>query len=54
MKMGFAEVLTLLFVVLKVAEVVTWSWWIVFSPVIVAYSIILLIFFVGLLVAVGK
>ena len=34
--MGFTEVLTIIFVLLKVFGVVTWSWWLVFLPEIIA------------------
>lgn len=34
--MGFTEVLTLLFIVLKVFGIITWSWWIVLLPEIIA------------------
>jgi hypothetical protein len=30
--LGFLEVLCLLFVVLKLVGVITWSWWLVFAP----------------------
>lgn len=44
--MGFTEILTLIFVVLKCLGIITWSWWVVFSPELVAlvlYVIILII-----------
>ena len=34
--MGFTEVLTLLFIVLKVFGIIAWSWWIVLLPEIIA------------------
>lgn len=34
--MGFAEVLTIIFIFLKVFKVVDWSWLIVFLPEIIA------------------
>lgn len=34
--MGFTEVLTLIFVVLKLTGVIDWSWWLVFTPSIAA------------------
>lgn len=30
--MGFLEVLTLIFVALKLLHVITWSWWLVIAP----------------------
>lgn len=41
MKLGFAEVLTIVFVVLKLLGKIAWSWWWVFSPVLVAWSLAL-------------
>lgn len=41
--MGILEVLTIIFVVLKLVGVITWSWWIVFLPTIVSVSIYVII-----------
>ena len=41
--MGFTEVLTIIFVLLKVFGVITWSWWIVFAPEIIALVLYVLI-----------
>jgi hypothetical protein len=40
--MGFLETLTIVFIVLKLTDVVAWSWWAVFSPMLVGYAIIFL------------
>lgn len=40
--MGFLETLTIVFIVLKLTEVVAWSWWAVFSPMLVGYAIVFL------------
>lgn len=48
--MGFTEVLTIVFVVLKLLGVITWVWWIVLLPEILAvafYLILLLVQIVG-------
>lgn len=37
--MGIAEVLTIVFVVLKLTDVITWSWWLVLLPVILSFSL---------------
>lgn len=34
--MGFTEILTIVFVLLKVFGIVSWSWWVVFLPEIIA------------------
>jgi len=36
--MGFTEILTLLFIILKVFGIVAWSWWIVLMPEIIAVA----------------
>ena len=41
--MGFTEVLTIIFVLLKAFGVITWSWWIVFLPEIIAIAIYILL-----------
>lgn len=41
--MGFAEILTIIFVLLKVFGVISWSWWIVFLPEIIAVAIYILL-----------
>ena len=34
--MGFTEILTIIFVLLKVFGVISWSWWLVVLPEIIA------------------
>lgn len=41
--MGIAEVLTIVFVVLKLTNVIAWSWWLVLLPAIISFSIYALI-----------
>ena len=41
--MGILEVLTIIFVVLKLVGVITWSWWLVFLPTIISISIYVII-----------
>jgi len=41
--MGFTEVLTLVFVVLKATHNLNWSWWLVFSPEIAGVALYLLV-----------
>ncbi|MFJ7886568.1 transmembrane Fragile-X-F protein [Lysinibacillus xylanilyticus] len=41
--MGIAEVLTIVFVVLKLTNVIAWSWWLVLLPEIISFSIYALI-----------
>lgn len=51
--MGFCEILTIIFIVLKVLDIISWSWWVVFAPEIVAL-VIYVVFFVLSLIGVGK
>lgn len=54
---GFAAFLTLLFIVLKLVGVISWSWWLVFAPMIVLYvfsAIVLLILTVVFLIELHK
>lgn len=37
--MGFCEVLTIVFVVLKLIGVISWSWWVVFSPELIGLGV---------------
>jgi len=47
--MGFLETLTLVFIVLKLTAVIEWSWWQVFSPMLVGYAVI---FFGAIMIAI--
>ena len=51
--MGFTELLTLIFIVLKLLGTISWSWWLVLLPEIIATAIYLLVLILGL-VGVGK
>lgn len=48
--MGFTEILTIIFVVCKLLGIITWSWWLVLLPEIIAGALYLLflIGFIGL------
>ena len=41
--MGLDIILTIVFVVLKLCEVITWSWWWVFSPIWISWGIAILV-----------
>jgi hypothetical protein len=43
--LGLASVLTIIFVVLKLVGVIDWSWWWVFSPILIdiGFSILILV-----------
>lgn len=42
--MGFTSVLTLIFIVLKLCKVITWSWWWVLSPIWISLGLALVLF----------
>lgn len=42
--MGFLEALTILFIVLKLCDVISWSWFIVLLPLIIAIIFYIFIF----------
>jgi hypothetical protein len=42
--LNFCEVLTLVFIVLKLCKVIDWSWWWVLSPVWIPLAIVLGLF----------
>lgn len=41
--MGLCEVLTIIFVLCKLFGVVTWSWWLVFLPELIAVALYIII-----------
>ena len=41
--LGFLQVLTLIFITLKLTEVITWSWWLVLAPLWVPLGIALVV-----------
>ena len=40
---GLDILLTIVFLVLKLCEVITWSWWWVFSPIWISWGIVILL-----------
>lgn len=51
--MGFTEVLTIIFVVLKVTHNITWSWWLVFLPEIIAAAGYVLVWLIAAVVGIA-
>lgn len=39
---GFIDLLTVVFIVLKLTKVITWSWWWVLSPMWITFSLLLI------------
>lgn len=42
-EMGFTSVLALIFIVLKLCKVITWSWWWVLSPIWISWGLTLVL-----------
>ena len=42
----FFDILTLIFITLKLTGVITWSWWWVLSPIWIGWSLIIIIILV--------
>lgn len=42
--MGFTEFLTVVFIVLKLIDVIDWSWWLVLLPEIIGFVLYIAIF----------
>jgi ABC-type bacteriocin/lantibiotic exporter with double-glycine peptidase domain len=49
--MGFTEFLTIVFVVLKLIGVISWSWWLVLLPEIIGVAFYILIMIAGMMSA---
>jgi hypothetical protein len=43
---GFFGLLQIAFIVLKVAKIINWSWWLVFLPTFIEIGIVIIGFFV--------
>ena len=41
--LGLPTVLTVVFVVLKLTELIAWSWWLVFSPLLIVWGFALVV-----------
>lgn len=46
--MGLLELLTIVFVVLKVVGIIDWSWWLVILPMIIALGLYIAAFIIHL------
>lgn len=49
-KIGAAHILTIIFVILKLTETITWSWWLVLLPSLIPVVIGAVLLFFGLTV----
>lgn len=48
--LGFIEVLTLIFIVLKLTHVINWSWWWVLSPIWISLLFVLVVVIIVLII----
>lgn len=51
---GFAGLLTVAFIVLKLTDVIAWSWWWVLSPLWICAALVLVILLIGAVAAAVK
>jgi hypothetical protein len=49
--MGFASWLTLLFIGLKLTKVISWSWWLVLSPLLIVWALVIFVLIILLIAA---
>ena len=49
--LGILDVLLIIFVVLKLLKVITWSWWLVLMPLWVSVGLVILIILCAIIVA---
>lgn len=52
--LGFLSILTLIFITLRLLEVITWSWWMVLAPMWIPVVFVLIILLVVFVVCVVK
>jgi hypothetical protein len=48
---GFAGLLTILFIGLKLGGVIAWSWWWVLSPIWISFALVIVILLIAFLIA---
>lgn len=46
--MGFTEILTIIFIVLKLLNIIDWNWFLVLLPEIIALTIHLIVVIIGI------
>lgn len=47
-KVGFTEVLTIIFIVLKLLNIIDWNWFLVLLPEIIALTIYIIVVIIGI------
>lgn len=54
LNLGFAGLLTLIFVIAKLVGLVSWSWWLVFCPLMISFAVVSFLMLAALaIVAIG-
>jgi hypothetical protein len=38
---GFLTIVTIVFTILKITNLITWSWWLVSSPILIPFGLVL-------------
>jgi hypothetical protein len=51
---AFLSVLTLIFVCAKIVGAIDWSWWLIFTPVAVLFTINFIVFIIAIVVVTTK
>lgn len=49
--LGFLSILTLIFVIAKLFGLIAWSWWLVFTPVLIGVGLTVLILIIAVIAA---
>lgn len=44
---GFLVLLTIIFVIAKITNLITWSWWLIFLPVLLPLAVCIILVFVS-------
>lgn len=52
MKLGLFSILTILFILLKVVGLISWSWWLVFLPMAIGFFVWLALTIMAIMVTV--
>ena len=45
------ELITIVFVVLKLTGVIDWSWWLVLSPMLISFALLIIVLIIALIIA---
>lgn len=45
------ELITIIFVVLKLTGVIDWSWWLVLSPILIYFALLIIVLIIVLIMA---